>query len=654
MDISALSSGISDLLFSPAITRILLLLIVIFYATSILRKYTPPFKLGLVAIPRILIVREILVLIYFTPVFFYFSDAIVLVLLIWWLYEYTQRLRVATMVLCVSTLIIQLSLAILYELVIRSEVILILANAHLIFVLVLYGVLLSTTEEHNAKNSEFITKNKYLLLFVAVLLARFTFFANPVLGQVIALNITLNGASLLLYLFLLYRYETFSHTKLSTKGEAQTQYTNDAFEFLRTIAGAIADQAEVKSVLEYTLKTIIKLTDAEAGVVLVKDEEGNLALTYQEGDFPPPYELPESVRTRISATATFFEETPVKAGETVLGEVSSQNEPVFIRNTIHDGRMLVNIKDDMQFINSLIAMPLRLNYEVFGVLAVAHRSKDRFFTQDLYEHSQVFVEFASLTLDSYYAHDELREKQAMDREISIANEIQQKLLPSILPKNIINTVSVWSQPLRGISGDYYDIIPLNSEGKIAIIICDVAGKGVPASLIMVMIRTITHLADLSHQSPATVLTQINKGISETVDIERFATMCYFTYDPVTKQVEYSNAAHHPLVICRKASGGIETLDTEGLPIGLDINSKYSTQTATLASGDSLMLYTDGIIEVMSPTGAQYEDARLQKVLVENVNRTASEILTAIKEDLAQFMDTEKQNDDQTIIIMQAP
>jgi sigma-B regulation protein RsbU (phosphoserine phosphatase) len=369
--------------------------------------------------------------------------------------------------------------------------------------------------------------------------------------------------------------------------------------------------------------------------------------------FPPPFEVPAMVKTKLQGVQKLFESTAIPLGETVLGKIAAENKGYYCRKVIDDPLLASNAKDDTLFISSFIGVPLIVNKEVFGVAAIIRRKKDAFFTELDYDRSKIFVEYASLTLDSLYSYSQLLEKQEIEREVSIAASIQKKLLPGRMPKQIQAMVAAFTKPAKGVSGDYYDIIPLTRAGKFALVICDVAGKGVPASMIMVMIRTIVHLIAGSAKNAGLVTTWINRGISGAIDVERFATLSYMMYDPTSKTLEYSNAGHNPAVLYRQKTGQLDRIDSPGLPVGLERDSVYTNVRQQLAPGDVLMLYTDGIIESLSASGEQYEEERLQSVFKAHIHESAKQILDAIMDDVNRFVGNGKQHDDMTLIIFKA-
>lgn len=242
------------------------------------------------------------------------------------------------------------------------------------------------------------------------------------------------------------------------------------------------------------------------------------------------------------------------------------------------------------------------------------------------------------------------EKREIEREVGIAAEMQKKLLPSETPSIANGTISAYSIPAKGVNGDYYDIIPI-SKYRTAIVVCDVAGKGIPASLVMIMIRTIIQLIATSHKDPATLVGWINRGITGRIDIDHFATLSYLEYDGPRGDIQYCNAGHHPLLIVRTRDGTTETFDTEGLPIGIEAGSKYRAQDIHLDSGDLIVLYTDGIIEAMNPKGIQFGSDRLRQIVVENAGKTPAEITDVVRATIEKYVGSNGRHDDQTLLIL---
>lgn len=427
---------------------------------------------------------------------------------------------------------------------------------------------------------------------------------------------------------------------------------NSLFEFMIAIGNAISEKLEMDKVLDFVVRSAVKATNADGGAVFLVDEfEDVLKVKAVEGDFPPPYQVPPKVKVKIKDLANYFLSTPIALGQTIVGECATSRQAIYVRDTRDDPRMAQNAQLDPLYIASIILVPLLQGTKVFGVLAVVSRRGNFLFTQDHFSQIQTFADYTSLTINSLFTYLQLLEKQEMEREVGIAAEIQGQLLPTRLPRVTSISLAAFSLPAKGVSGDYYDIINIR-KGQILLAVCDVAGKGIPASLVMVMIRTIIHL--VAHQpgmSPSRILDIVNWGVAGKVSLDRFATAALLTYDFVDHRLEYSNAAHHPLLIFRADTKAFESLDTEGIPIGLEKKTKYSQLKTVLRPDDIVVLYTDGIIEAMNDDGKQYSLESLQKVILDHCDFTPEKLKRAIIDDMNGFVGKAKQHDDQTFLLM---
>lgn len=436
--------------------------------------------------------------------------------------------------------------------------------------------------------------------------------------------------------------------------EVTREYINSIFHFMENIGTAMTARLDVEQVLDYVLESIISSTPADAGAALLVDEyQDVLKVRSVRGFYPPPYEVPQVAVTKTGGIERYFRSTPIALGETILGEAVTRGEPIHIRNAALDPRMTINQRDDALYVSSIIILPLVVEDRILGVMSVVCRTLGTYFDDNDFDRCRVFAKYASLTLENLNTYIEILEKREIEQEVGIAAEIQQKLVPTRVPSFGGSEIAAYTQPARGVSGDYFDVIPLNGSGKCALVICDVAGKGVPASLVMVMIRTIIHLIASDKRSAKAMVTWINRGIAGQIDIDRFATLSVVTFDPETRSLTYANAAHHPALVLRSASGQVEKLDTEGLPIGLERQGDYGETTTTLQPGDLVMLYTDGIVEALNAKNEQYDEERLFKAFLEHGDKPPSTIVEAIKSDVQEFVGGAKQHDDQTLLVLKA-
>ena len=260
------------------------------------------------------------------------------------------------------------------------------------------------------------------------------------------------------------------------------------------------------------------------------------------------------------------------------------------------------------------------------------------------------ADFGSLAVSNIFSYLEEREKSGLERSADIAADIQKSILPKKLPQYPGLSLGAFSTPARGVSGDYYDLIQTRPD-RLVCVVGDVAGKGVSAALIMVMIRAILHLITNTNKDIATVLNWVNKGITGKIDLDHYATLGVVAVNTVTGELEYSNASHQPALVYRMATDSIETLDIKSVPIGVERNTEYARKALKLGDGDILVLYTDGIVEAMNEQGKQYGRKGLSQVVVKNRGLAAKDIATKIKSDLSAFAGLVRQHDDQTVLVL---
>ncbi|ADN03155.1 PP2C family protein-serine/threonine phosphatase [Spirochaeta thermophila] len=458
----------------------------------------------------------------------------------------------------------------------------------------------------------------------------------------------------LLFLGVLYSY--YIHRYLSQQEHNVGALTADIerlFDFMRRVSTVARSELNMDEILQYVAESAMQNTDADGAAILIVDEydPSSLRVRAVSGFYPPPFPVPSMVKTKSSAFEEYFRSQPVPiAGDNVLAETVREVKPVFIRNSAQDERLKYNRGDDLLYISSYISVPLIASNRVFGVLSVSKRRRNRYFTQNDFTHIQTFADYASLMIDMVYTYLELIEKREMEREVNIAAEIQQKLIPQSMPSMPGVSLNVYSVPLHGVSGDYYDIFALN-EHKLGLFMCDVAGKGVPAALIMVMIHSILHLIATPQRDPAVTITWLNRGLFGRISMDHYATVSYAVYDAQNRTLEYTNAAHHPLLILRPSARKVIRVDTRGLPIGIEPNTVYEKKHIPLEKEDVVVLYTDGITEAMNMEGEQYGLERFLRVLLRNVEKPLDEIAREVREDLSSFVGRAKQHDDQTFLLM---
>ena len=250
---------------------------------------------------------------------------------------------------------------------------------------------------------------------------------------------------------------------------------------------------------------------------------------------------------------------------------------------------------------------------------------------------------------------EVSDRVVMKRDLEIARDIQNWLLPEHPPAIPGLAVAFATRPANTVAGDYYDTFarPGSENAKYLLAVADVAGKSIPAAMLMA-----TFQASLRTLSAAPVsLLEIVRGMnqyacSNSQKGARFTTAFLAEFDSVTRQLDYINAGHNPPVL-RRASGDIEHLTEGGLPLGIMLDRPHAAGRCELQAGDWLMIFTDGLVEALNYAEAEYGEERMLGVLQNAVSVTPEELLHRVMVDVDFFVGDTPQHDDITLMLIKA-
>jgi phosphoserine phosphatase RsbU/P len=295
-----------------------------------------------------------------------------------------------------------------------------------------------------------------------------------------------------------------------------------------------------------------------------------------------------------------------------------------------------------------ILLPLRSGERVIGVFSLANDQKDAYAQSDL-ELLEAFASQASLAIERARLHKSLVQKTQLDQELRIARDIQLRFLPREMPLISGMQIAALNVASRGVSGDYYDFIPI-VEGQWGIVIGDVAGKGISAGLIMSAFRA-SLLAEIRNNfAISTILAKVNRLLWETTDENRFVTAFYGVYDEQQNILTYSNAGHNPPLLLR-AAGNIERLATGGTILGAFRNSTYTEQRVTLCPGDIILFYTDGLTDSPIPGEEELGTEGVERLLTDHSHRTVEDIANFLVEHATRYSSSGFPEDDLTLVVI---
>jgi sigma-B regulation protein RsbU (phosphoserine phosphatase) len=252
---------------------------------------------------------------------------------------------------------------------------------------------------------------------------------------------------------------------------------------------------------------------------------------------------------------------------------------------------------------------------------------------------------------------EIADRVVMKRDLQIAREIQTWLLPGAPPQIPGISVAYATRPANTVAGDYYDVFPrpgtTNDENRVVFAVADVAGKSIPAAMLMATFQaSLKTLSTAQVALPELVANMNRYACSNSQGGLRFTTAFLAEYDAARRVFHYINAGHNTPIL-RRASGSIERLDVGGLPLGIQAEAKYESASVTLAPGDWLIIFTDGLVEAVNANNEDFDEPRLLSTLEAGVSNTPKELLDRLMAALDLFVGSTPQHDDITCLIVKA-
>lgn len=299
-----------------------------------------------------------------------------------------------------------------------------------------------------------------------------------------------------------------------------------------------------------------------------------------------------------------------------------------------------------------LVIPMQIKGETKGIILLGKRINGKEFSRTDIEFAYSVGSLAIISIENSRLFQEALEKQRLEKDLEIARNIQQNLLPKKLPRMKKFEIASYNKSARQVGGDYFDVIKLDSA-RTLIAIADVSGKGVQAALLMANLQAFlkSMCKKFGEISEATGL--INDLVTENIIIGSFITFFWGILDEENSTFTYVNAGHNPPLLLRE--GTITKLKLGGMILGIiPTMAPYALETVELKPGDALLLFTDGVTEAMSAGGVEYSDERLEELLINySPNSTSSELIEKIKSDIELFTRGAVQSDDITMLAMKA-
>lgn len=301
--------------------------------------------------------------------------------------------------------------------------------------------------------------------------------------------------------------------------------------------------------------------------------------------------------------------------------------------------------------NWILGVPLSVKGDVFGVMLAAEANVPPSFHQRRQEILSGIAQQIALAIQNDHLNREMLERERLEKEISLARDIQRTFLPSRLPKVAGWDLGVDWRTAREVGGDFYDIFKLGSD-RLGMVIADVSDKGLPAALYMTVTRTMIRAFVRDIDSPARVLERVNQLLAADSQDGMFVTAVYAVLNLAQGTLTYANAGHNLPLLIHSGTREVEALPKGGMALGVVSRSKLTDHTLEVCPGDQLVFYTDGVSECFSPAGEIFGERHLVNALTSAPADSAQGVITHLNCVLDDFRGDAPLADDLTLMVVQ--
>lgn len=426
------------------------------------------------------------------------------------------------------------------------------------------------------------------------------------------------------------------------------------FDFLHGLGEAFSEGVRSSQLHRLIVEGASRILEAHGGALyLASKTDSTLIPAFISKGCPPLIPVPRHVLEQAATTPVALESylklTSVRPGEGILGKMWNTGDPRLFTSEkmIEAGFPEVNSTP-----HSALVAPLVYRRKILGVLALANGPMSTPFLEKDVTVFKTIAEQSAFALYNEAVYLEASEKKRLDHDLEIAREIQSILLPAQAPEFPGYELSGVNIPARQVSGDYFDYLRVD-EHHLGVAIADVSGKGVPASLIMAMGRSVIRSEAIGKHSAAEVLRRVNQQLYPDIKEDMFISMAYLILNTQSGHVTLARAGHDAPLLCRASDRSVEKLTPKGMALGIDSGDVFNRMiedfSFDLASGDSLLLYTDGATEALDESGLEFGLNRLIQGFQSSSAKGAKEVIRSLTADLRSFVGNYPKYDDVTFI-----
>jgi len=428
------------------------------------------------------------------------------------------------------------------------------------------------------------------------------------------------------------------------------------FDFLHGLGEAFSDTIRPNELHRLIVEGATRILDAHGGALYVTDRTGGkLTPAFISNGCPPLVDVPPDILQQAAATPIALESylrlRSIVPGEGLIGRVWQTGQSVCF-SELSQVPELAKLRDSAFGTASVMAASLSYGKQDLGVLAIANGPMGAPFSQGDFIVFKSIAEQSAFALYNAIIYSMANEKKRLDHDLEIARDIQRILLPAEAPAINGFQISGINVPARQVSGDYFDYIRVDDE-RLGIAIADVSGKGIPASLIMAICRSVLRAEAARNPSPADVLRKVNRQLYPDIKEDMFISMAYLILDHERNGITLARGGHDAPLLYKQQSQSVTPVKSPGMVLGIDSGNVFDRITndfaVPLERDDCLILYTDGVTEALNTEGDEFGLERTTESVRASASNGAQAIVRRVIDDVRNFAGSQPQNDDITLI-----
>ncbi len=411
----------------------------------------------------------------------------------------------------------------------------------------------------------------------------------------------------------------------------------DDLSTLIQVTALINSSLDLDRVVALVMEKAQAVMRAEASsVMLINDKENRLECKVALG------RVSEQIQDTIH----------LEKGQGLAGWVWEHRTPLIVEDASRDKRFYASVDQQTGFqTRSVLTIPLFVQDRVIGVAQVINRKDGEPFNQEDLELFSTFCNHVALAIDNARMHQIALEQSRLQQELEHARVIQQSFMPQQLPETRDKRFQVraFNLPAVSVGGDFFDAVHLDSR-RLGLLIGDVSGKGIPAALLMARVMSDFRFFAQQFRKPGRILSKLNDNLVPESQRGMFVTLMYGVVDLERGRIDLSDGGHLPILLFSQDQDEPRWVRPKGgIPLGIEHDSVYHSQSFTLSRGDTLIFFTDGLVEAKNTRQKQFSFNRLASVIqhsADGVDRVLDTILTSVQE----FSKGVTQHDDITALV----